>query len=65
MRRKQLAKDKGDLVSIPEQNQYASYDEKTNEDGPHFNNTLSSENPAARASTAEGVPMFRNANIAR
>jgi hypothetical protein len=34
-------------------------------EGPHLNKALSSENPAARASTAAGVPTFRSANIAR
>lgn len=65
MGRQQLAKDKGDLVSIPRPSQYASYDEKMNHGGPHLKSALSSENPAARASTAEGEPMFRSANIAR
>ena len=64
MGRQQLAKDEGDLVSGPRRSQYASWDEK-NEDGTHLNSVLSSEKPAARASTAKGVPMFRSANIAR
>lgn len=62
MRREQLSKYKGDLVSVYNNERVAclDVDEKS-----YLNRALSSANPAARASTAKGVPIFRSANMAR
>lgn len=62
MRREKMTKDRGDFV--PEF-KYQGLVRCCDVSGAYLKSSLSSENPDARASTADGVPMLRRAKIAR
>lgn len=62
MRREKMTKDRGDFV--PEF-KYQGLVRCCDASGAYLKSSLSSENPDARASTADGVPMLRRAKIAR
>ena len=60
---KELSEHEGDLVSTNE-SRVSKWSGPTNE-RTYLNSALSSVKPAASASTAAGVPIFRRANMAR